>query len=255
MKLYPMVISVALAGSLSALPVMAADVPDQPHISTSGHASVEVKPDMATLKIVVEQTARQAAEAKKRVDDRVAQYFDYLQQQGVVKKDIDAANISTQPQYDYSKQGKPQLTGYQALRQVTVTVRQIDKLNTLLDGALKAGLNEIRSVSPGVSQPQRYQQQARDEAIKDAISQASALAKGFNTRLGPVWSIQYHTEDTSARPVMRMYSLAKANADTTPQQTYEQQSISFDDNVNVVFELFPPSKPAVTPVAEPENQP
>ncbi|SQK72539.1 oxidative stress defense protein [Tatumella ptyseos] len=138
---------------------------------------------------------------------------------------------------------------------MTVTVRQIDKLNTLLDGALKAGLNEIRSVSPGVSQPQRYQQQARDEAIKDAISQASALAKGFNTRLGPVWSIQYHTEDTSARPVMRMYSLAKANADTTPQQTYEQQSISFDDNVNVVFELFPPSKPAVTPVAEPENQP
>lgn len=255
MKLYPLVISVALAGSLSALPVMAADVPDQPHISTSGHASVEVKPDMATLTIIVEQTARQAAEAKKRVDDRVAQYFDYLQQQGVGKKDIDAANISTQPQYDYSKQNKPQLTGYQALRQVTVTVRQIDKLNTLLDGALKAGLNEIRSVSPGVSQPQHYQQQARDEAIKDAISQADALAKGFNARLGPVWSIQYHTEDTSPRPVMRMYSLAKASADTTPQQTYEQQSISFDDNVNVVFELASPSKSAATPVAEPENQP
>ena len=253
MKLHPLVISVVLAGSLSALPAMAANVPDQPHISTSGHASVDVKPDMATLTIVVEQTARQAPEAKKRVDDRVAQYFDYLQEQGIAKKDIDAANISTQPQYDYSKQGKPQLTGYQALRQVTVTVRQIDKLNALLDGALKAGLNEIRSVSPGVSQPQRYQQQARDEAIKDAIAQANALAKGFNTRLGPVWSIQYHTEGTTARPVMRMYNMAKASAETSAQQTYEQQNISFNDNVNVVFELDTPSKPA--PASAPENQP
>lgn len=35
------------------------------------------------------------------------------------------------------------------MRTVEVTLRQLDKLNSLLDGALKAGLNEIRSVSLG----------------------------------------------------------------------------------------------------------
>lgn len=39
------------------------------------------------------------------------------------------------------------------MRTVEVTLRQLDKLNSLLDGALKAGLNEIRSVSLGVAQP------------------------------------------------------------------------------------------------------
>lgn len=244
MKLFQLVIPAILAGSLTSLPALAGEVPDAPHISTSGHASVQAKPDMATLNIVVQLSAQQAAEAKKQVDDRVAKYFDFLHSQGIDNKDIDAANINTQPQYDYSKQGKPQLTGYQATRQVTVTVRKIDKLNDLLDGALRGGLNEIRSVTPGVADAARYQQQARQEAIKDAISQAQALAAGFHAELGPVWSIQYHAENVRPQPVMRMYALAKASADTTPQETYQQQSIDFDDTLNVVFELKP--QPAAT---------
>ncbi len=39
------------------------------------------------------------------------------------------------------------LKGYRAVRTVEVTLRQLDKLNSLLDGTLKAGLNEIRSVA------------------------------------------------------------------------------------------------------------
>ncbi len=239
MKLLQLVIPAILAGSLSSLPALAGEVPDSPHISTSGHASVQAAPDMATLSIVVQLTAQQAADAKKQVDARVAKYFDFLHSQGIENKDIDAANINTQPQYDYSKQGKPQLTGYQATRQVTVTVRKIDKLNDLLDGALKGGLNEIRSVTPGVADAARYQQQARQEAIKDAISQARALAAGFHAELGPVWSIDYHSESVRPQPVMRMYAMAKASADTTPQETYQQQTINFDDQLNVVFELKP----------------
>lgn len=246
MKLKPWVMSVVLASSLSSLSVVAADMPDKPHISTSGHGLVEVKPDMATLNIVVELTAAQAAPAKTQVDQRVARYFDFLHQQGIEKQDIDAANISTQPQYDYSKQGKPQLTGYQATRQVTVKVRNIDKLNDLLNGALKAGLNEIRSVTPGVSDSERYQRQARDLAIQDAIAQGKALASGFGDQLGPVWSIDYHARSSAVSPQPRMYALAKASADTTPQQTYEQNKLRFDDNVSVVFELLPGQTPAAT---------
>ncbi|WP_342456325.1 SIMPL domain-containing protein, partial [Klebsiella pneumoniae] len=46
------------------------------------------------------------------------------------------------------------LKGYRAVRTVEVTLRQLDKLNGLLDGALKAGLNEIRSVSLGTMKGQ-----------------------------------------------------------------------------------------------------
>jgi uncharacterized protein YggE len=71
------------------------------------------------------------------------------------------------------------------VRTVEVTLRQLDKLNSLLDGALKAGLNEIRSVSLGVAQPEKYKDEARKAAIDDAIHQAQQLASGFNSKLGP----------------------------------------------------------------------
>ena len=105
-----------------------------------------------------------------------------------------------------------------------VTLRQLDKLNGLLDGALKANLNEIRSVELGVAKP-------------EAVSQAQSLAKGFGVVLGPVYSIQYHVSNYQPAPVSRMYMAADSMPKTSAAQTYEQQTIQFDDQVDVVFSL------------------
>lgn len=147
------VMALAALVSLGAVSVQASELPDGPHIVTSGTASVDAVPDVATLAIEVNVAAKDAASAKKQADDRVAQYLSFLEQNGVAKKDISSANLRTQPDYDYQN-GKSILKGYRAVRTVEVTVRQLDKLNSLLDGALKAGLNEIRSVSLGVAQPE-----------------------------------------------------------------------------------------------------
>lgn len=118
-----------------------------------------------------------------------------------------------------------------------VTLRQLDKLNGLLDGALKANLNEIRSVELGVAKPEAYREQACQEAIKNAVSQAQSLAKGFGVVLGPVYSIQYHVSNYQPAPVSRMYMAADSMPKASAAQTYEQQTIQFDDQVDVVFSL------------------
>lgn len=226
------------AGALSGA-VQAGEVPEGPHVVTSGQATVDARPDIATLSIMVNVSSKDAADAKKQADDRVAQYFDFLQKSGIEKKDIDAANLSTQPEYDYTKEGKSILKGYRAVRQVQVTLRQLDKLNELLDGALKSGLNEIRSVELGVTNPDKFKEQARKAAMDNATKQASALAAGFNATLGPVYSIRYRVANYQPMPMARMYKAAGAAADTSAEQTYEQQSIHFDDQVDVVFEIKP----------------
>ena len=224
---------------LGALPLalQAAEVPEGPHVVTSGTASVEAIPDIATLAIEVSVSSKDAAQAKKQVDERVAQYFDFLQKNGIEKKDISAANLRTQPEYDYLKTGGSVLKGYSAVRQVQVTLRQLDKLNDLLDGALKSGLNEIRSVELGVANPEGYREQARQKAIENATQQAASLAQGFKTKLGPVYSIRYHVANYQPVPVARMFKVAAAAPEADAAQTYEQQSIRFDDQVDVVFEL------------------
>ena len=225
----------ALVG-FSALSVQANELPNGPHIVTSGTASVDATPDIATLAIEVNVAAKDAASAKKQADERVAQYLSFLEQNQIAKKDISAANLRTQPDYDYQN-GKSILKGYRAVRTVEVTLRQLDKLNALLDGALKAGLNEIRSVSLGVAQPDAYKDKARKAAIDDAIHQAEQLASGFKSKLGPVYSVRYHVSNYQPSPMVRMMK-----ADAAPvsaQETYEQPTIQFDDQVDVVFQLEP----------------
>lgn len=216
---------------------VADELPNGPHVVTSGQASVDATPDIATLAIEVGVSSKDASEAKKQADSRVAQYFDFLQKNGIDKKDINAANLRTQPEYDYLKDGKSELKGYRAVRQVQVTLRQLDKLNELLDGALKSGLNEIRSVELGVANPDGYRDKARQAAIENATHQAGELAKGFNAQLGPVYSIRYHVANYQPMPMARMFKTADAAPMSSAAQTYEQQSIHFDDQVDVVFEL------------------
>lgn len=243
------VMALAAVVGFSAMAVQANELPDGPHVVTSGTASVDAVPDIATLAIEVNIAAKDAASAKKQADQRVAQYLSFLEQNGVVKKDISSANLRTQPDYDYQN-GKSVLKGYRAVRTVEVTLRQLDKLNSLLDGALKAGLNEIRSVSLGVAQPDTYKDKARKAAIEDAIHQAQSLAAGFHSKLGPVYSVRYHVSNYQPSPMVRMMK-----ADAAPvsaQETYEQATIQFDDQVDVVFQLQPeqaaaPAAPAATP--------
>ena len=237
MKFTKLALAATLALGSVPLATLADEVPAGPHIVTSGQASVDAVPDIAILTIEVNFTAKDAAEAKKQTDERVQQYFDFLNKNGVEKKDIDAANLHTQPEYDYLKDGKSVLKGYRAVRQVQVTLRQLDKLNALLDGALKNGLNEIHSVEMGVAEPDQYRQKARKAAIDDAIKQAGEVAQGFGSKLGPVYSIHYHVSSYQPMPVTRMYKAMSAAPATSADETYEQQSIHFDDKVDVVFEL------------------
>lgn len=231
-------ITMTLVGVLLSLMLQthAAEMPEGPHIVTSGTARVDAIPDIATIVIDVSISARNAADAKKQVDTRVEQYFAFLQKNGTEKKDINAANLDTQPEYDYQKNGKTVLKGYRAVRQVQVTVRQLEKLNTLLDGALKLGLNEIRSVKLDVANPSIYREQARNKAIENAISQADSLAKGFKVKLGSVYSIRYMTNN-QPMPIALMYKRSEAASESNSAETYKQQTIHFDDQVDVVFKL------------------
>ena len=231
------VMALAALVGFSAIPVQANELPNGPHIVTSGTASVDATPDIATLAIEVNVSAKDAASAKKQADERVAQYLSFLEQNQIAKKDISSANLRTQPDYDYQN-GKSVLKGYRAVRTVEVTLRQLDKLNSLLDGALKADLNEIRSVSLGVAQPDAYKDKARKAAIDDAVHQAEQLAAGFNSKLGPVYSVRYHVSNYQPSPVVRMMKADAAPA-VSAQETYEQPTIQFADQVDVVFQLEP----------------
>ncbi len=235
MKLQTAILALIIGlASFTCISANAVETPAGPYLSTIGTASIDATPDLATINIEVSYLAKDAVEAKRKVDDRVAQYFDFLRKKGIGPKDINAANLSTQPEYDY-QQGASKLKGFRAIRHVQVTLREIGKLNEILDGALKLGLNEIREIKLGVANPDSYHEQVRQKAIQNALLLARSLANGFKVKLGPIYSIHYQADNESS-PLPVMFLRAE-NVANSVSQTYQQQTIHFKDQVAVVFGL------------------
>lgn len=213
-------------------PAALSNGPQFPHLKTIGMGEVIATPDIATIEVAVNLTRTTAQEAKKTSDEAVSALFSRLEKMGIVKQDVKSANLTLQPQYSYVKNNAPKLTGYRANRNITITIRDIKKLNTVLDGALAAGLNQVTSIGFSSSQEAALKQQARMAAIGNARSKAASLAKGFDVKVTGVWQINY-TDQKPIRPLLMQMAARSNNIDTT----YLENEITITDQVEVIFAL------------------
>ncbi|EKO3913386.1 oxidative stress defense protein [Vibrio metschnikovii] len=204
-----------------------------PHIVTSGYGEVIAQPDRAQFSVKVVETTMNAEQAKATVDKVVADFVDSLKQSGVKSEDISSSNLYLTPQYHYPKSGQPELVGYRAQRSVTVEVEKLSALNQYLDLALALGINQVDNVQLKVSEQAKYQQQARMAAIEDAKQKANSLATGFQSKLGPVWRIEYSS--ITPQPVM-MRSVSMVDS-AEVSQSYQDSTIVIRDRVDVIYKL------------------
>ncbi|MDO6544177.1 oxidative stress defense protein [Photobacterium sanguinicancri] len=221
------------ATALLSMNVSAADVAF-PHLVTQGNGEVTVTADMAILHVEVAEKRETAKEAKQAVDKAVVAFMARLEKQGVKREDIKSANISLNPEYTYPKNKEPKLIGYRANRQVTVTVNQLAKLNTYLDGSLVDGINRIQNIELKNSKETEIKQQARLAAIKDAQAKAESIASGFGESLDGVWKITYLTQN--AQPYYAQARMAAYSANDAAE-SYQNDQLVIKDRVDVVFKL------------------
>ncbi|WP_133408214.1 oxidative stress defense protein [Parashewanella tropica] len=231
MKKLPIVIT-GLASLLLSNTALSAPI-DQPHINTVGVSQIEVKADMATMYVSVSVNQATAKQAKAVSDKAVVKLTQKLKQAGIKTKDIDSANVYVQPQYHYPHNQAPEMIGYKATRTVSVTVHNLNTLNTLLDSSIASGMNRIDYIQFGSSEIKKYREQARLAAIRDAQIKAKSLAKGFGEKLGKVWEINY-SSDSYQQPMARQ---AMMYSEKSTGQTYENKMITISDRVEVTYTL------------------
>ncbi|ARC93159.1 oxidative stress defense protein [Vibrio coralliilyticus] len=209
-----------------------ADTPNFPHLATTGYGEVVAKPDMAKFTVRVVETTMTAEQAKQTVDNVVTDFLSELKEQGMSADNITSSNLYISPQYHYPKNGKPELVGYRASRTVNVTVDELANLNQYLDIALNSGINQVENIQLKVKDQAKYQEQARQAAIKDANSKAESLASGFGKDINGVWRIDYNMP--SSQPVL-MRSMAMDAK--TESNTYQDSTIVIRDRVDVIYQL------------------
>lgn len=221
------------SGALTAS-ARAADV-NFPHLVTMGISQIQIEPDMAELAVEVAVSEKNAKAAKDNSDAAVAKFIARLIAAGVNKEHIQSANLNLQPQYIYAQDKAPELTGYIASRQITVTVTELSRLNTIVDSAIEEGMNRVNNIALKSSQEAEYVAKARQAAIVDAKQKAESLAKGFGENLGRIWQIRYY-DQRPVQPVMLRMN-AKADSAMGTAESYQYGQVTIEDRVEVVYKL------------------
>jgi uncharacterized protein YggE len=204
-------------------------------VRVMGTAEVKVVPDRAVIEVGVEKQDHSASVAKHAEDAAARRILAALRAGGIDEKDIQTTYLSLQPQSSYVK--KVRVSYFVAQQTLTIMVRDLSKLDGLLEALVKAGGNRIDSIGYQTSDLRKYRDQARDLAVKAAREKAEALAKALGQDIGKAQTIEEGEDSEYTRGIYANanFTFAAREKSASPSLAAGQKTISA--SVTVSFEL------------------
>ncbi|MFK7915468.1 MAG: SIMPL domain-containing protein [Pseudomonadales bacterium] len=189
---------------------------DNMGIHVNGQGEVLVEPDMVRVTLQVNRQGRDARALKQELDDITAKVLKLTDKLKVERKDVTAAMVNISPNYRYEN-NRQTMDGVTASRTINITLRDIDRIGTLMNDALELGINSVGGVQLDVSNRVELEQQALTAAIDDAKAEAARIAQEFGVRVAGVLNVQAGRH--SVRPQMaRMAMQSDAQESFSPGQ-------------------------------------
>jgi uncharacterized protein YggE len=192
-------LAAAIAAALLAAPAQA-QVAAPATIAVTGEATISAAPDLAQIDGGVTSEAKTAREASDANNAAMGKVLQALQGAGIDQKDYRTSRLSLQPESAPNRNGAstPTIIGYRASNRVTVRLRDVTKLASVIDAMVTAGANDIGGISFRVSNASKLLDDARGQAVADARRKAEIYARAAGVTLGAPLSI---SEEGNAAPV------------------------------------------------------
>jgi uncharacterized protein YggE len=205
-----------------------------PTVSVSGHGSVNVPPDTASVTIGVDIIKPTLTDAQTEAANQVNSIIEALKSAGIAAEDIQTAYFSVNILRDYSENADPTLiTGFEVINQLQVIVRDTSTLGDLLDASINAGANSIYGVNFYVDDQTAAASEARIMAVEDARAKAEELASAAGMSLGPVVAISEGTVPV----ISPVYARGGGMAMDAAAMPIEAGSTTVAVDVQVTYEL------------------
>jgi len=184
----------------------------------TGDGKASVTPDSATVTAGVNAQGSDQKTVQDKMNTAINAVTTAIKGLGVDSADIQTTNYSINPQYDYS--GGPQKqTGFQSSTNLTIKVKDLSKVNQVIDAATAAGATNVNNLGFDSSDKTGAQNQARQMAIADAKKKAQAAADAAGFKLGSLVNYQ-ESENGAIRPIPMLKSVGgpmAADASTNVQ--------------------------------------
>ncbi len=224
------VVAALLVGVLafSARPVGAQDTTEPTKtISVTGSGEVFGKPDVAYITLGVDEADADAGKAIDSANTTLTAIVKALTDAGVKEEDIQTTSYNIYPE-DKTDPQSGQPTGERIFHvnlAVTVTIRDITKVGTVIQAGLGAGANTLNNLSFGIADVKSLEAAARKAAVADAADRAKQLADATGVTLGTPVAIS-ETIGSVPLPMFNRANDMVAMSAAAPQINAGQLSVS-----------------------------
>lgn len=215
------------------LPNLALAEGDKPTVTVTGSATVSVPADYAVVSLAVETCEKAVADALTGNAQRISQVLAALEQAGIPAADIVTDRFYIYTQYDYSaysEDGSALIRGYQVSNALSVTVRDLAQVGSVIDTAIGAGANACS----GIAFYSNASAQANDDALLAAVAEArrkaALVAAACGKTLGDMLSL---TEEGGYSAGVRYAKSAALDAGTQIMA----EGLDFTASVSATFAL------------------
>jgi uncharacterized protein len=173
------------AAAFASTPAMAANIDiavQGPVVEITASETVQSEPDQATVGAGVITRAPTAVAAMRDNAAAMERVLARLGSLGIPRRDVQTSGISLNPQYRYNNNAPPVFLGYDATNQVSVILRDVEKVGPTLDALVGAGANNVSGPYFSRQDDKAQRAVARESAFKSAEEQARAYSRmaGFS---------------------------------------------------------------------------
>ena len=233
----------AFAGlfGIAAAAAQTGDAPRERLLTVSGEGIVKGAPDIALITLGVVSEASAAREALDANSQSMNRILTALKEGGIEARDLQTSGFSVEPIYsqppqdfDNSQPFEPEIIGYRVRNNLTLRIRDLQKVGALLDQVVTLGANSISGPTFTVDDPKPLEDEARRAAIADALRKSTLYAEAADIALGPIFRIEegyaQPPQPLAAGAMMRM----EAAASPVP---IEGGELTFEVTVTVSWRL------------------
>jgi uncharacterized protein YggE len=216
--------------------------PETPTLTVSETGTVTHTPDTAFVTFGLETTGKSLTDAQRRNSLAMRKVMDRLRDLQIDKELIQTSSFTVSPQYrppanrpTEAPPASPEIIGYVVSNMVTVEIRVLDRVGTVIEEVLKAGANSFQGLHWGLRDERSVRLGALKQAAAKAREKAAVLSEALHVKLVRILSV--NEGGPVMRPTSPMARMAmEVSADEVPILPGE---LKIEATVTLVYEIAP----------------
>ena len=160
------------------------------YFTVSAEETIYAPADIANLEVGVRSGVKPSPQAAAtESNDKTNNIIAELGKLGVEQKDIKTTNYRLSPEYNWTQDHGQELIGYEVSQTLTIKVRDLEKIGTIISQTTEKGANQIGNISFTIDDDESLKSQARAAAITKAQNKAREIAVQSGLKLGDLVNV------------------------------------------------------------------